>query len=1002
MKKILLIEDSKHIINQLSTVLQLENEEYEISCAEDGQSGLELARRIRPDIILLDIMLPKLSGIEVCRALKHDKRYKQIPIIMLTALDKSKDIIKGLSAGANDYVTKPFKFPELLARVKSHLRSKELYDIVKKEEQEKSAILDISRSLASTIEPHEILSTIVSKVAEVIEVRRCSITYIDRSNQKGFVVASDDSKEIKNLRINLNKYPEIQKIMETGKPVIINDVRNDPILFSVRDILSLTDIKSILGFPIIFKDATIGTLIISTYRREKPFNDREIRLCKVISNLAAAPLKNAYLLELLQKEKKREQEFRIAAEEELKDSKHFFQTVLQSMGEGIVVLDSEFRIQMANRFLLKILKREEKEAIGEYCYRLIFEREDRCPDCAVAETFQTGKPALTYHDCREKDGSSKYIELSSYPIFNDNGHVIQVIERVVDITQRKRIEMELENKTELVHLFQEIAIATSEASTFDEAMQICIDKVCLHTGWDIGHVYLPDSKGNLFSTKLWFFRDIDRFETFRKITEKTIFDPGVGLIGKVSGKGKPLWIEDVTREPYFLRTKSAKDINVKFGFAFPVIVSKKTVAVLEFFAEKSIKPDKALLEAISTLSTHLGRVYERKQAEEEKEKMQVQLLHSQKMEVIGQLAGGIAHEFNNILMAITGYSEIIQREINKNNPLRIKVNQILSLTKRATDFTRNLLVFSRKNIINPKVVKLNEIVKNVKKLLSNLLSEEIEIITKLSRKNLFIKADINQIEQVLMNLAMNSRDAMPAGGRILIKTGLKEINEKFIKKQSYGKCGKYAFLRFTDTGSGMDKKTMEKAFEPFFTTKDTGKGTGLGLSIVYGAIKQHKGFINIKSRLGEGTTFEMYFPLMQPNDMGNIKNKVIPFEGGGTETILIAEDDKAIREMIQDELVKFGYSVIEAVDGEDAVKVFKKNKEKIQLLLFDIIMPKKNGRKAYEEINNEKPGIKHIFMSGYSKDMLGSRGIDSEKINYIFKPISIFELLRTVRDVLDK
>ena len=293
-----------------------------------------------------------------------------------------------------------------------------------------------------------------------------------------------------------------------------------------------------------------------------------------------------------------------------------------------------------------------------------------------------------------------------------------------------------------------------------------------------------------------------------------------------------------------------------------------------------------------------------------------------------------------------GYGETIQKEMKKSDPLRIKVDQILSLTNRAAGFTKSLLTFSRKNVINPKIVKLNEVVINIEKLLLNLLGEGIEIIIKLSKKNLLVKVDISQIEQVLMNLATNARDAMPGGGRILIKTRLKEINKNFVKEHGYGKCGRYALLTFTDTGCGINKKTLEKIFEPFFTTKDTGKGTGLGLSIVYGIIKRHRGFIVVQSRLGVGTVFEIYFPLMQPDDIENIKSKVIPIEWGGAETILIAEDNEEVRKMIKDELQKFGYRVIEAVDGEDAVKVFKKKKDKIQLLLFDVIMTKKNVRKA--------------------------------------------------------
>lgn len=316
MKKIVLIEDEPKIAKALEFALQEEG--FEFFSSPDGLSGLAMAREVRPDIILLDIMLPGMNGIEVCRELKSIEEYKSIPIVMLTALGDTENTVKALSAGADDYISKPFDFRELLARVKSHLRMKELYDRVKNEEEEKSALLHISHSLSSTLDPLDTLYTIVSKIAEVIEVKRCSIIYIDSSHQKGFVMSSHDSRDVKQLEIDLGKYPEIRTVMQTGEPVVINDVATDPILFQVRDILCMIDVRSIMAFPILFKNALIGTLILRTSRREAPFTDREIKFCGLLSHLAAAPLKNAYLFDMLHLEKEREREGRLAAEEKSK------------------------------------------------------------------------------------------------------------------------------------------------------------------------------------------------------------------------------------------------------------------------------------------------------------------------------------------------------------------------------------------------------------------------------------------------------------------------------------------------------------------------------------------------------------------------------------------------------------------------------------------------------------------------------------------------------------
>jgi len=262
-------------------------------------------------------------------------------------------------------------------------------------------------------------------------------------------------------------------------------------------------------------------------------------------------------------------------------------------------------------------------------------------------------------------------------------------------------------------------------------------------------------------------------------------------------------------------------------------------------------------------------------------------------------------------------------------------------------------------------------------------------------------ADSSQIEQVLMNLANNARDAMPDGGLLTMGTELVELGEEYIKTHGYGKPGMYALISVTDTGEGMDENIREKIFEPFFTTKEVGKGTGLGLSMVYGIIKQHNGYINVYSELGKGTTFKIYLPLTTA-EVEETKPTEPTITIGGTETILLAEDDADVRTFTKSVLEEFGYTVIEAGNGEDAVKRFIENKDKVQLLLLDVIMPKKNGKEVYEEIRKTRPEIKALFMSGYATNIIQKKGILEKGLNFILKPISPTKLLRTIREVLEK
>ncbi|MGO9953167.1 MAG: cache domain-containing protein [Dissulfurispiraceae bacterium] len=385
----------------------------------------------------------------------------------------------------------------------------------------------------------------------------------------------------------------------------------------------------------------------------------------------------------------------------------------------------------------------------------------------------------------------------------------------------------------------------------------------------------------------------------------------------------------------------------------------------------------------------------------EQRKLQQQLLQAQKMEAVGQLAGGVAHDFNNILTAIMGYGSLLQTKIKDDVRLNDYVKQILDGANRAAEVTKSLLAFSRKQVINPRPVDLNDIVRGVEKLLFRLIGEDIEITTTLSNKGVVCMVDAGQIEHVLMNLTTNARDAMPDGGRLFLRTEVVELDDIFVQSYGYGEPGMYAVLSVSDTGIGINHEAREKIFEPFFTTKEPGKGTGLGLAMVYGIIKQHGGYINVYSEPGNGTTFKIYLPSTQAKEdilPGGLHE---PEPRGGTETILVAEDDENIRLLSQTILTQNGYEVISAKDGEDAVNKFIDHKNEIQLVIIDMIMPRKSGKEAYDEIKTFRPYIKVLFSSGYTGDRIDNSILRNEDCSFINKPVSPNDLLRKVRELLD-
>jgi len=384
----------------------------------------------------------------------------------------------------------------------------------------------------------------------------------------------------------------------------------------------------------------------------------------------------------------------------------------------------------------------------------------------------------------------------------------------------------------------------------------------------------------------------------------------------------------------------------------------------------------------------------------ERKHLEEQLRQAHKMEAVGLLAGGVAHDFNNILTAIIGYGNLAKMKTPADNPVSDYIDQVLLSSERAAVLTNSLLAFSRKQIINPVPMNINEIIVRIGKLLTRLIGEDIELKMVLEGSDSIILADVSQIEQVLMNLSTNARDAMAIGGTLTIKTAQINLDREFINTHGYGKEGKYVLLSMTDTGIGMDETTQTRIFEPFFTTKAMGKGTGLGLSMVYGIVKQHEGFITVTSEPGIGTTFHIYLPLLQ-SPVRDVEIQE-PLEARkGTETVLLAEDDDSVRNLIVTLLTEAGYTVISSSDGEEAVEAFLKNKDRIRLLILDLIMPKKNGKEVFEAMRKIRPDIKVLFMSGYAADIFEKRDIPEEGLNLLLKPISPTLFLNRVRDTLD-
>jgi len=387
----------------------------------------------------------------------------------------------------------------------------------------------------------------------------------------------------------------------------------------------------------------------------------------------------------------------------------------------------------------------------------------------------------------------------------------------------------------------------------------------------------------------------------------------------------------------------------------------------------------------------------------ERKQLETQLHQAQKMEAIGKLAGGIAHDFNNILTTIIGNAELALMDVIKDESLRKEIEEIKKAGEKAASLTRQLLAFSRKQIVQPEILDINESLTDIEKMLGRLIGEDVELLTIPEPELWQVEIDPGQIEQMIMNLAVNARDAMPKGGKLTVGTANADLDKNYFRERGIHEetPGHYVMLSVSDTGSGMDKETREHIFEPFFTTKEVGKGTGLGLSTVYGIVKQNNGFIWVYSEPGQGSTFKIYLPKVKPDAEPEEKEQSLVDDLSGSETVLIVEDNDSLRNFAQKILYIYGYRTLNAENGEDALRVCKEHNGPIHLLLTDVVMPRMGGKEAAERLQPLYPRMKIIYMSGYTDNAIVHHGVLEPGLNFLEKPFTPKGLARKVRKALE-
>jgi PAS domain S-box-containing protein len=630
--------------------------------------------------------------------------------------------------------------------------------------------------------------------------------------------------------------------------------------------------------------------------------------------------------------------------EALKESEDRYQLMIETSEEGVWLVDADYRTVFVNRKMASMLGHTPGAMLEQPVLSFVDPADHATMRAKIARR-QNGVREQYDLRLRRKDGSLLWALCSAAPVLDEFGRHQGTLGMVTDITQRKRTEETLRKSESRLARAHQIARLG-------------------HWEWDFV------TRDLYWSNELYEIFGCSRGTrpTHERFLKSVHPDDLAGVTSAIEASV-------VRSAPYEIEHR--------------IVLSDKSIRTLSSRGEVEIDEGGKPARLVGTTKDITERV-----------QLALQLRQSQKMDVVGRLAGGIAHDFNNLLTVISGYSELTLARMNPKDPNRAEIEEVLKASQKAASLTRQLLAFSRKQMLAPKVISLNSVVKDMDKLLRRLIEEQITLSARLDPGLGLTRMDPGQMEQVIMNLAVNARDAMPQGGKLILETTNVMLDEDYARSHSEVKAGPHVMLAVTDTGIGMNKEVLSHLFEPFYTTKEPGKGTGLGLSTVYGILKQSGGNVTVYSEPSHGTTFKVYLPRVDdpesapavPRSIGSLR---------GTESILLVEDDEAVRTLTRNILTSQGYQVMSARDSEEAQALAGKPQGNFQLLLTDVVMPGMSGPELARLLLGRKPGLKTLFISGYTDVAAVSKGLVPPGSDFLQKPFTADELLVKVRKVLE-
>jgi PAS domain S-box-containing protein len=761
--------------------------------------------------------------------------------------------------------------------------------------------------------------------------------------------------------------------------------RGDPQMIDVDALAQSPEAEALLAsgvhmymvVPMIARGELIGGLSFGGARGQFPLPAEQLSIAQEVAAQMAIAIADTCLMQTL-----RESEERI-------------RSIIETSLEAVVTMDAAGAITGWNPQAERVFGWARSEVLGRSLAETIVPERDRDAHRRGIQHFlATGTgPILNKRSevmALHRDGQEFPVELTISAAHV--GSTVLFSGFVRDLTDVKRAE-----RRQAVQFA--VARVLAETTPLSEKVPPLLEAISTSTDWDLAELWTVEADSQVLRwAGSWHTPGLEAGE-FEAINREMTLAPGADVPGRAWATDEPVWITDALAAMHPGRASAAGSLGLRAALGFPIRGTTGVVALLGFFSRTPRPRDRDLDSLMEDISSRIGQFIERQRAQEALEQAETQMRQLQQLETVGRLAGGVAHDFNNLLTVILGRGDILLSRLQADNPVRRDIELIKRTAERAAALTKQLLAFSRKQVLAPKVIDLNTVVAGITTMLQRLIGEDIELVFLAGSGLGRVKADPGQLEQVIANLVVNARDAMPHGGRLTIETGNVELGERYARQHAGVQAGSYVMLAVSDTGTGMDRETQARIFEPFFTTKEPGKGTGLGLSTVFGIVKQSGGNIWVYSEPGHGTTFKVYLPLVHDAEDAAAPEQVRP--AGGTETILIVEDEGDVRALACEVLAIYGYEVLQARAPAEALLIAERHTGPVQLLVTDVVMPGMSGRLLAQQLAPLRPEMKVLYMSGYTDDAIVHHGTLDAGTAFIQKPFTPDALAAGVRRVLD-